>query len=104
MQGDLQSLLQQNLRGLENPDPIGWWPLATGWWFLIILVIAIMVVGAYFLVRNHQRNKYRKEALKLLKKDSTISHDIATLKAYKAIQNEIIKNNKTHITVITIYY
>jgi hypothetical protein len=27
------------LRDLHLPDPIGWWPLAPGWWFLILLAV-----------------------------------------------------------------
>ena len=30
------------LRGLHLPDPVGWWPLAPGWWFVIaLLAVAI---------------------------------------------------------------
>ena len=28
------------LRDLHLPDPIGWWPLAPGWWLVIALVVA----------------------------------------------------------------
>lgn len=28
------------LRPLHLPDPIGWWPLAPGWWFVIALLLA----------------------------------------------------------------
>ncbi len=27
------------LRGLALPDPISWWPLAPGWWLLLLLLI-----------------------------------------------------------------
>ncbi|MEQ6123677.1 redoxin family protein [Pseudotenacibaculum sp. MALMAid0570] len=43
--------------------------------------------------RNLVQGHYRKEASELAKKDSTIASDVATLKAYGAIQSETIKNN-----------
>jgi hypothetical protein len=47
------TLLQ--LRDLHLPDPTGWWPLAAGWWFVIVLV----VVGLGWLLRRAvQRRKY----------------------------------------------
>lgn len=31
----------ENLRDIHLPDPVGWWPLATGVWVLIALVSAL---------------------------------------------------------------
>ncbi|MFP6681250.1 MAG: DUF4381 domain-containing protein [Gammaproteobacteria bacterium] len=33
------------LRDIHLPDPIGWWPLAPGWWILIGLIVLTMVVS-----------------------------------------------------------
>ena len=42
---------QLPLRDLHLPEPVGWWPLAPGWWFLI----AIVLVGLGWLLRQAWR-------------------------------------------------
>ncbi len=57
---------QLPLRDLHLPEAVGWWPLAPGWWFLIVLAVA--AVG-YFLYRQYLRwrmNKVRRVALREL--------------------------------------
>jgi Domain of unknown function (DUF4381) len=41
------------LRDIHLPQPISWWPLAPGWYFLLglVLIIAVMVI-IYFVRRN----------------------------------------------------
>lgn len=54
------------LKDIHLPEPVGWWPLAWGWWLLIALLL--MVIGA-LLWRAHvrrRRQRYRREALALL--------------------------------------
>ena len=55
-----------NLHPLREPELIGWWPLAPGWWILI--VIALLCLGAliYLLIRRSRRNAYRRLALSQL--------------------------------------
>ncbi|MDQ1184475.1 DUF4381 domain-containing protein [Agrobacterium larrymoorei] len=40
----MQTQLAQ-LRDIHLPQPIGWWPLAPGWWALIALVCILSVVA-----------------------------------------------------------
>ena len=50
------------LRGLHLPDAVGWWPLAPGWWLVVILFLATLswyLVKAY---RHKQFNLYRQHA------------------------------------------
>jgi len=53
------------LRDLHLPDPIGWWPLAPGWWVLI----ALALVGLGWLLlkawRRRQFNAPRRYAMSL---------------------------------------
>ncbi len=59
---------QLPLRDLHLPDPIGWWPLAPGWWFVILLAIGIL---GYLVWRAYQRWRYnaaRRLALRELKR------------------------------------
>ncbi len=46
------------LRGLHLPEPVGWWPLAPGWWVLM----AILVVTAGLLIRDWLRRRARSAA------------------------------------------
>ena len=41
------------LRGLHLPEPVGWWPLAPGWWVLI----ALLALAAGLLVRAWLRRR-----------------------------------------------
>lgn len=46
---------QLPLRDLHLPDPIGWWPLAPGWW----AVIALIVIGiGWLLLQAWQRRQF----------------------------------------------
>lgn len=44
MTPEIQAQLE-NLRDIRLPDPIGWWPLAPGWWMLLALICAA-ILGA----------------------------------------------------------
>lgn len=56
----------ESLRPLREPDLIGWWPLAPGWWLLLALVLLALAAGAYLLIKRHRRNAYRRQALQQL--------------------------------------
>lgn len=59
---------QLPLRDLHLPDPVGWWPLAPGWWF----VIALALVGLGWLLRRawheYRRNAPRRFAMRELER------------------------------------
>jgi hypothetical protein len=68
MQDQLKEILKQQLRDVHSPDPIGWWPLAVGWWILIGLLIAVLVGATWWLVKRARRERYRKTAVSELVK------------------------------------
>lgn len=56
------------LRDLHLPEPVGWWPLAPGWWAMIVLAAA---GAAWLLYRYWQRRRRaaaRRFALRQLKR------------------------------------
>jgi uncharacterized protein DUF4381 len=44
------------LRDIHLPSSVSWWPLAPGWWILI-LVIIITSLSIIFLIRRHRRHR-----------------------------------------------
>ncbi len=57
---------QLPLRDLHLPDPLGWWPLAPGWWFLIALFaggLGWLLLRAW---RTRQFNAPRRYAIRCL--------------------------------------
>ncbi|MBE8166970.1 MAG: DUF4381 domain-containing protein [Shewanella sp.] len=51
----------QNMKDIHTPDPIGLWPLASGYWILIVLSIVILI-GSYLLIRRYMKQRAPKKA------------------------------------------
>lgn len=54
------------LKDIHLPDPIGWWPLAPGWYFLIAGAALIVLALAIFLYRLYQQGRAKRQALRML--------------------------------------
>ncbi len=59
------------LRDLHLPDPVGWWPLAPGWWFLLLLAVAVLAFGLHRAYRARRHNAARRFALRELRRFET---------------------------------
>lgn len=59
------------LRDIHLPDAISWWPPAIGWWLLLVL-IPLLIFGAWWLYKRLTRNTVVKSARHLL---ATIKDD-----------------------------
>ncbi|WP_415893052.1 DUF4381 domain-containing protein [Neptuniibacter sp. PT8_73] len=59
---------QLPLRPMQQPEMIGWWPLAPGWWLLILLSIALFIAVVWFgyLYLKKMRNNPNRWALQEL--------------------------------------
>jgi hypothetical protein len=55
-----------NLHPLRDPQMISWWPLAPGWWILILVAIITTIGLGYWLTRRYRGNAYRRQALQQL--------------------------------------
>ena len=73
-----EDLIQQ-LAPLRTPDPIGFWPLAPGWWVVIGLLILALSFLCFQLLKRYQRNSYRREALKWLSELQEANSDVQAL-------------------------
>jgi len=51
------------LRDLHLPPPVGFWPLAPGWWILLAVIVAALAYGLYKLYRRWRWNAVRRLAL-----------------------------------------
>jgi len=56
----------QNLNDIVLPDAIGWWPLASGWYYLIGVLLLVLAWFIYTTVRSWNSNRYRRVALQQL--------------------------------------
>lgn len=45
------------LRGLHMPSEPGFWPLAPGWWVLMVLVILVLLVMVFLWYRKRQKTR-----------------------------------------------
>jgi hypothetical protein len=54
------------LRDVHLPPPVGWWPLAPGWWIALGLALATILLAIY-LIRRWRRQTLIKLALAELK-------------------------------------
>jgi hypothetical protein len=54
---------QLPLRDLHLPEAIGWWPLAPGWWVVIALAVAAMLILLRRYLRTRARGAARRYAL-----------------------------------------
>jgi len=54
------------LRDIHEPTPIGWWPLAPGWYGLALLVLLILLTLAFFISRSYLNGRAKRQALRLL--------------------------------------
>jgi hypothetical protein len=55
------------LRDLHLPEPIGWWPLAPGWWLLLALATGVLVWLARRYLAHRRHLAARRHALRQLK-------------------------------------
>ena len=56
-------MMLAQLAPLREPPPIGWWPLAPGWWVLIVVAAIAMTALAVWLTKRHRQRRYRRIAL-----------------------------------------
>jgi len=55
------NLLSQ-LRDVHAPEPFGWWPLAPGWWIVIILGLILLLTLVYSCIRYWRARAWKREA------------------------------------------
>lgn len=61
------------LHDIVVPPDVSWWPLAPGWYVLIVLILSAVVYWSYRTYRQWQANAYRRTALQELTSADSIS-------------------------------
>ncbi|WP_454781426.1 DUF4381 domain-containing protein [Legionella sp. WA2022007384] len=54
------------LKDIHLPPPIGWWPMAPGWYILTGVILFLATVLAYVFYKKHRNTLAKKQALLLL--------------------------------------
>ncbi|MGI9472711.1 MAG: DUF4381 domain-containing protein [Rubripirellula sp.] len=67
-----------NLRDIVPPDPVSWWPLAAGWWIVIVAIGLAIAFGLARGWRTWKANAYRRAALAELQQARSVA-DVATV-------------------------
>ena len=81
-----------NLHPLRQPEAIGWLPLAPGWWALLALGIALLLVVVYYLWRRHRATAYRRDALAQLSALQSQHQQDQDLRRYLDQLNALLKS------------
>lgn len=55
------------LRDIHLPEPVSWWPLAPGWYVLMLLILLILMIITYRVYKRHVNGLAKNKALELLK-------------------------------------
>lgn len=68
-----------NLKDIHLPDPVGFWPLALGWWLLIAMLIVFLLL-ALVGYRKYQAQRARRQAKQALKQADSPQQILTLLK------------------------
>jgi len=96
MDQNLQQILEQQLRDVHLPEPISWWPLAYGWWLLMVLCLLAIAASVVLLIKTKRRNRYRKDALLELKKCYSLWQKNQNTVLYLQSVNAVLKRSIQH--------
>ncbi|MEH6570387.1 MAG: DUF4381 domain-containing protein [Halioglobus sp.] len=80
------------LHPLREPELIGWWPLAPGWWLLLALILTAMAIVAFIYYRRYQADAYRRLAAGKLQALHTAWLDSKDSKSFIAATNALLKS------------
>ena len=70
----------QNLRDIVSPPPVPWWPLAPGWWLVLMLLGLLLAVMALRGWRRWRAHAYRRDALRALREADSLASVAEILK------------------------
>lgn len=60
---DIQQALREQLRDIQLPEPVSWWPPALGWWLLTAVLVVVAVVITRLLKVKQAKWRFQRESL-----------------------------------------
>ena len=45
------------LKDIHLPDAVSWWPLAPGWWILLVLFLLMLAIALYLYIRSQRKSR-----------------------------------------------
>jgi cbb3-type cytochrome oxidase subunit 3 len=45
------------LKDIHLPDAVSWWPLAPGWWILLVLFLLMIAIAIYLYIRSQRKSR-----------------------------------------------
>lgn len=63
--------LLQQLRDIHYPMPISFWPLAVGWYVLIFIFLATLLLGLYYWYKTYRKHRVKRLVLQRLQELET---------------------------------
>ena len=85
------------LRPMQLPDPVSWWPMAPGWWLLLVLIIA-SVWGLLWWLRRRWEDPRRYALAELKNLQACYSSEERDQAALLTHCNQLLKR-----TALTLY-
>ena len=70
----------ENLRDIAELPPVSWWPLAPGWWVVLMALAAVLIGAAVHAWRSWQANTYRRAATEELSTATSVAEIADILK------------------------
>lgn len=89
-----EELLSQ-LKEIHEPTAIGTWPLAPGWWVLIITTLLFVLFTTYLWRTYRIKNAWKKEATKALTQIEKQANELSHHQSLHSI-NQLIKRIAAH--------
>jgi hypothetical protein len=79
------------LRDIHLPAPIGWWPLAPGWYVVLMFSLLMLLAAIAVLYRQYHQGRARRQALQLLKNYEALHQKKANSQLIAAAISELLK-------------
>ena len=95
---EMVQALTEQLRDVHLPEAISWWPLAWGWWVLLVLIICAASTTIWLIKRSINKNRYRGLATTELKSAFRQWNQDNNNMAYLQNANAILKRAVLHTT------
>lgn len=81
----------QDLRDIHLPEAISDFPIAWGWWLLLVIVAGTIAAGTYFYLKQRKENAVKRSALALLKQHYLEFQQDHDSQRFLQLSNQVLK-------------